>query len=204
MRTNYDPDYNKDYTSYEQENGYPVSDRRRRTWKENGTIAGLMVVGTGLMIVDLSIHNMIMASLAFATAIVALMPKEANSLLSNFEKWQRKYGINIYTIMFCLVGAVFLLDMSVAPASAQFMNSAEKFFTNDKYFPGIDKKITGFIFAVLRGLFLIYLAIGLIRVVQAARNDEDWQTIARTPIIIAITVVIGDILAGLVVGTGGG
>lgn len=203
MRINYDPDYNNDYTSYEQEYGYPAPVRRRRNWKENGTIAGLMVVGTGLMLVDISIHNMLMASLAFATAGVALMPKEANSLLSNFEKWQRKYGVNIYTIMFCLVGAVFLLDMSVAPASAQFMNNAEKFFKDANYFPGIDQKVTGFIFAVLRGLFLIYLAIGLIRVVQAARNDEDWQTIARTPIIIAITVVVGDILSGLVVGGGG-
>ncbi|MEC4816190.1 MAG: hypothetical protein SAK29_23415 [Scytonema sp. PMC 1069.18] len=183
-----------------QEYKYPSV--RRRSWKENGSIAGLMVIGTGLMIADISIHNMVMASLAFGTAIIALLPKEANSLLTNFEKWQRKYGINIYTVLFCLVGAIFILDFATAPANAQFMNNAETFFKNPAYFPGIDATVTGFIFAVLRGLFLIYLAIGLIRVVQAARNDEDWQTIARTPIIVAITVVVGDILAGLVVGSG--
>lgn len=217
MKMHYEPDFERDSVrsaeallpkadrvpSYEEEYGYPVPVRRKRTWKESGTIAGLMVVGTGLMIVDISINNMLMASLAFGTAIIALLPKEANSLLTNFERMQRKYGVNIYTVLFCLVGTIFMLDFATAPANAQFMNNAETFFKNASYFPNIDTKVIGFIFAVLRGLFLIYLGIGLVRVVQAARNDEDWQTIARTPIIVAITVVVGDILAGLVVGTGG-
>ena len=174
---------------------------RRRGFKENASIGGLMVVGTGLMLVDISLHNMIMASLAFFTAGVALMPKQANLLLANFDKLQRKYGINITTILFCLVGTIFLLDMSVAPANAQFMNNAEAFFNNADYFGDIaNTPVIGFIFAVLRGLFLLYLGIALVQVVQKARNDEDWQTIARTPVIVAITVVVGDVLAGLVVG----
>lgn len=173
---------------------------RRRSFKEDSAIAGLMVLGTGLMVVDISIHNMVVASLAFIAAGVALMPKEANSLLCNFEKWQRKYGINVYTILFCLVGTVFLLDMATAPANAQFLNKAEAFFKNPAYFPGIEPTVVGFIFAVLRGLFLLYLGISLVQVVQKSRQDEDWQTIARTPIIVAITVVVGDTLAGLVTG----
>jgi hypothetical protein len=198
MRTYYEPEFDNDRVkSYEEEYGYPTH-RKKRNWKENASIAGLMAVGTGLMIADISIHHMVMASLAFGTAIVALLPKEANSLLSNFEKWQRKYGINIYTILFCLVGAVFTIDMMAAPANAQFMQNAEDFFL--EYFEGVDETIIQYVFAVLRGLFLIYLGIGLIRVVQAARNDEDWQTVARTPIIVALTVVVGDILAGLVTG----
>ncbi|MBD0263708.1 MAG: hypothetical protein ICV78_13575, partial [Tolypothrix sp. Co-bin9] len=115
-----------------------------------------------------------------------------------FERMQRKYGINIYTVLFCLVGVVFMLDIATAPANAQFMQNAEDFFT--EYFTGVNEDIIRYVFAVLRGLFLIYLGIGLIRVVQAARNDEDWQTIARTPIIVALTVVVGDLLAGLVTG----
>ncbi len=200
MRNYYDrdSDFNNDrFNSYEEEYVYPAP-TRRRTLKEKASIGGLMVAGTGLMLADISIHNMVMASLAFLTAGVALMPKEANSLLSNFEKWQRKYGINIYTIMFCLVGTIFLLDIATAPANAQFMQNAEDFFI--EYFEGVDDQIIRFVFAVLRGLFIIYLGISLIQVVQKARNDEDWQTIARTPIIVALTVVIGDILSGLIVG----
>jgi len=192
------------YTHTEESDHYQKSDSpgfsRRRNWKENSSIAGLMILGTGLMLVDISIHNMILASLAFGTAIIVLIPKEASSFLSNFERMQRKYGINIYTVLFCLVGTIFLLDFA-APADAQFMNNAETFFKNTAYFPNINAQVIGFIFAILRGLFLIYLGIGLVRIVQAARNDEDWQTLARTPIIVAVTVVIGDILAGLVTGT---
>jgi hypothetical protein len=184
---------------YEPEYIYPtVATKKRRSIQENAGIGGLMIVGTGLMLVDISIHNMVMASLAYFTAGVALMPKQANSFLANFEKLQRKYGINVYTVLFCLVGTIFLLDMATAPANAQFMKNAETFFTT--YFVGVEPTIITFVFAILRGLFIIYLGISLIQVVQKARNDEDWQTLARTPIIVALTVVIGDTLAGLIVG----
>lgn len=190
--------YRDDY--YETRNAY-LEPSRRRGFKENASIGGLMVVGTGLMLIDISIHNMIVASLAFFTAGVAFMPRQANSLLANFDKWQRRYGISASTVLFCLVGTIFFLDMFAAPANAQFMNNAEEFFKNADYFGEVaDSPVIGFIFAILRGLFLLYLGIALVQVVQKARNDEDWQTIARTPIIVAITVVVGDVLAGLVVG----
>ena len=55
-------------------------------------------------------------------------------------------------------------------------------------------------FNVLRALFLLYLGISLVRIVNAARNDEDWQNLARTPLIISVTIVVGDILTGLITG----
>lgn len=55
-------------------------------------------------------------------------------------------------------------------------------------------------FNVLRGLFLLYVGISLVRVINSARNDEDWQTIARTPLIIIIAVTAGDILTTLITG----
>lgn len=195
----YEPENYNCREDYETEYVYPATtNRRRRGIKENASIGGLMIAGTGLMLVDMSVSHMVMASLAFLTAGVALMPREANNLFTKLDKLERKYGINLQTIIFCVVGAIFLLDISIAPASAQFMNSAEQFFT--KYFDGVDPKIIQYVFAILRGLFLIYLGVGLIKVVQAARNDEDWQTLARTPIIVALTVVVGDILSTLVAG----
>ncbi|MBW4511734.1 MAG: hypothetical protein KME64_35315 [Scytonematopsis contorta HA4267-MV1] len=204
MKTYHSVDNDSHNSDSEEQEHYVTPKYKKRSLKENTNIAGLMIVGTGLMLTDISIHNMAVASGAFAAAIIALLPKEANSLLTNFETWQRKYKINIYTIVFCFVGVIFVLDMASAPANAQFLKNAEDFFKDESYFPGIDPQITGFIFAVLRGLFLLYLGISLVQVVQKSRNDEDWQTIARTPIIVAITVVVGDVLAGLVVGTGGG
>jgi len=56
------------------------------------------------------------------------------------------------------------------------------------------------VFNVLRGLFLLYVAISLVKVINAARQDEDWATIARTPLIIIIAVTAGDILTTLITG----
>ncbi len=39
---------------------------------------------------------------------------------------------------------------------------------------------------------MIYLGIGLVKVIQSARNDDDWQQLARTPLILVVTVTMGD------------
>jgi hypothetical protein len=49
-------------------------------------------------------------------------------------------------------------------------------------------------------LFLLYVAISLVKVINAARQDKDWATIARTPLVIIIAVTAGDILTTLITG----
>lgn len=197
------PEYNNDpYLSYEEMERYPIVGAKKRSIQEKSSIALLMAVAAGLMIVDISLHQLIMSSLILLTAIVLAVPKEANKLLTNFEKLQRKMGMNLYGILLTIVAVIFMLDFATAPASAQFLNNAETWMTSA--FTGISADAIKLVFNVLRGLFLVYLGISLVRIVNAARNDEDWQNLARTPLIIAVTVVIGDILSGLVTGGGGG
>jgi len=81
------------------------------------------------------------------------------------------------------------------PAQAAFFGAAETWF--NATFPDL-ATVTPLIFGVLRGLFLLYIAVSLIRVVAAARNDDDWQTMARTPMIIGIAVAIGELMTTLV------
>ncbi|MBW4642679.1 MAG: hypothetical protein KME52_30050 [Desmonostoc geniculatum HA4340-LM1] len=197
------PKYDNElYLGYEEMEEYPIVGARKRRIQEKSSIALLMAVAAGLMIVDISIHHLIISSLMFLTAIVLAVPKEANKLLTNFEKLQRRMGINLYGILFAIVAVIFMLDFTTAPASAQFLNNAETWMTGA--FTGISAEAIKLIFNVLRGLFLVYLGISLVRIVNAARNDEDWQNLARTPLIIAVTIVVGDILSGLVTGGGGG
>jgi hypothetical protein len=42
-----------------------------------------------------------------------------------------------------------------------------------------------------------------VKVVQAARQDEDWQNLARTPLIILIAITMGDLLSQFIIGGGG-
>lgn len=61
------------------------------------------------------------------------------------------------------------------------------------------------LFGVLRVIFVIYIGIALVRVVNGFRNDEDWSTAARIPLIVVLCVVIGDALSTLIVqGANGG
>ncbi len=88
-----------------------------------------------------------------------------------------------------------------SPANAQFFGAAEDFFTATFE---VDEAVIGIVFGILRALFLLYLAIALIGIINAARNDQDWQTAARTPLMVAVTVAIGEVLTNMIVGEGGG
>jgi hypothetical protein len=54
------------------------------------------------------------------------------------------------------------------------------------------------LFGVIRVVFIIYVLVALVRVVSAFRNDEDWATAARIPMIVILCVVLGDALSALI------
>ena len=110
-------------------------------------------------------------------------------------------GLQIFAI--ALILTVFWLDYFAAPAQAQFFGKAEDFFkntltegTNDS---GTNSAVS-LVFNVLRALYLLYIAIALIGVVNAVRQDEDWQNIARTPLLVVVAVTIADVLTGFIIG----
>ncbi|AFY45060.1 hypothetical protein [Nostoc sp. PCC 7107] len=101
--------------------------------------------------------------------------------------------------------SLFWLDYFAAPAQAQFFGKAEKFFktnlvqgstTNSA---GTETAVS-LIFNVLRGIYLLYIAVSLIGVINAVRKDEDWQSIARTPLLVVLAVTIADVMTGFVIG----
>ena len=98
-----------------------------------------------------------------------------------------------------IVGGVLWVSQA-NPVFAQFFQAAEDFFTTT--FPDAGT-VVPVIFGVLRAIFLIYIGVALVRVVQAGRNDDDWQQMARQPVIIVMAVVLGDVLATLVIGGAG-
>lgn len=175
---------------------------KRQQSNRTHTIGLLLAAATVILSIEISIHRLILSSLVLLTAIAIAFPKQSNAVLTKFDTLQRKLGIKLYGLGFTLLGTIFLLDLTTAPAQAQFLNNAQQWMQGA--FPNIDATIVELVFNVLRALFLLYLAISLVRIINAARQDEDWQQLARTPLIILITVVMGDILTGFIVGTGGG
>lgn len=154
------------------------------------------------MILEMSVHNIMLGALIIAGAIAVAIPKQTQALLTNFEKLQRKWGVNLYAILFAFLSVIFLLDFASSPAEAQFFNNAQTWMNGafGNAGNGQTQAVIDLFFNVLRGLFLLYVGISLVRIVQAARNDEDWQTLARTPLIIVLSVFVGDLVTGLITG----
>lgn len=96
---------------------------------------------------------------------------------------------------------ILTLANSATPASAQFFSSAQTWMESSFE---VDQQLTELTFNVLRALFIIYIAISLIRVVYSVRQDEDWQSTARTPLIVVVTITIADVLTQVITGEGGG
>ena len=90
------------------------------------------------------------------------------------------------------------------PAQAQFFKKAEDFFqynlTQDLEGSGNTQAAVSLVFNVLRAIYLLYIAISLVGVVNAVRKDEDWQTVARIPLLVVIAVTVADVLTGFIVG----
>jgi hypothetical protein len=93
---------------------------------------------------------------------------------------------------------MFLLNYYADPSYALFFSGAEEFL---KGAPGIS--VAGaavtLVFNVLRGLFLLYVGLALVTTVNALRQDEDWQSVARTPLLVALAVGVSDVVTNLIV-----
>jgi hypothetical protein len=138
-------------------------------------------------------------SFSFLGTGAVIWRHQLDSFFNYLTKFSQKYKISCSALT--VLGTFLLLDALSTPAQAQFFQTAETWMTGQ--FAGAEEAIT-LAFNVLRGLFILYLGISLVRVIQAARQDEDWTNLARTPMIILIAVTMGDILANLIIGGGGG
>ncbi|WP_414756436.1 hypothetical protein [Anabaena sp. CCY 9910] len=175
---------------------------------KKGTLSLMGVTGV-LMIAEMSVHNILMGGFMIGAAMIITLPKQSQALFTNFDKIQRKYGVNLYAVLFALLAVVCVLDFASAPANAQFFNGAQTWmktaFTPASGGAGTTiGTVIDLFFNVLRGLFLLYVGISLVKIIQAARADEDWQSLSRTPLIIVLAVFCGDLITTLIIGTSGG
>ncbi|QSJ14451.1 hypothetical protein JYQ62_21310 [Nostoc sp. UHCC 0702] len=117
----------------------------------------------------------------------------------------KKWVVPLQILAVVTILSLFWLDYFAAPAQAQFFKKAEDFFKNNLT-QGATTNSTGtntavsLIFNVLRGIYLLYIAISLIGVINAVRKDEDWQSVARVPLLVVLAVTIADVLTGFVIG----
>ena len=100
------------------------------------------------------------------------------------------------TMMMMVLTALWV-NVSGDVAHAQFFQGAQDFF-QETLGTG-DNDATAIVFNAIRALYLLYIAIAFVGVVNAVRQDEDWQTVARTPLLVVVVVTVADVITTLVV-----
>ena len=160
--------------------------------------SSLAIISTILMLLDVVSHgSSLMVSIATGV-FWSLLGQQ--SLLTSHQSASRRRARSLRrrTLMALGIGILLLITVMSYPAHAQFFGGAETWMQAN--FGANAGEAIPLVFNVLRGLFLLYVGVALVRVINAARQDEDWQTIARTPLIIIIAVTAGDILTTLITG----
>ena len=171
---------------------------------QNDSIKLRSLAFTGLVttVVDNIVNPSLISSITLGLSVLGIVTviwrKELNRVLNHVVRLTTLYRVT--SPILTILGTFVFLDALSMSAQAQVFQNAETWMSGQ--FTGANEAIT-LAFNVLRGLFILYLGISLVRVIQAARNDEDWVNLARTPMIILITVTMGDILANLIIGGGG-
>ncbi|PMB22500.1 hypothetical protein CEN45_12350 [Fischerella thermalis CCMEE 5198] len=116
----------------------------------------------------------------------------------------KRYIILLKMLGLAIIFSAFWLDYFADPAQAQFFRKAEDFFKNTLTQGAATGSNTqaavSLVFNVLRALYLLYIAVSLIGVINAVRKDEDWQSVARIPLLVVVAVTIADVLTGFVIG----
>jgi uncharacterized membrane protein len=119
----------------------------------------------------------------------------------------RRSLILLQILAAAIVLSLYWLDWFAAPAQAQFFGEAERFFKRNlggaSTAGGGSETAISLIFNVLRAIYLLYIAISLVGVINAVRKDEDGQSIARTPLLVVVAVTIADVLTRFVIGPQG-
>ncbi|MBW4686105.1 MAG: hypothetical protein KME40_13655 [Komarekiella atlantica HA4396-MV6] len=112
--------------------------------------------------------------------------------------------IPLQILAVAIILSLFWLDYFATPVQAQFFGKAEEFFkttlTQGSTTNSGTQAAVSLIFNVLRAIYLLYIAISLVGVINAVRKDEDWQSIARTPLLVVVAVTIADVLTRFVIG----
>jgi hypothetical protein len=133
-------------------------------------------------------------------SLITVVIQQIGQQMNLPKRWLIALQILASVIIISLLGLVYFVD----PAQAQFFKRAEDFFRNTLTQGSVTTSNTqpaiSLIFNVLRGIYLLYIAISLIGVINAVRKDEDWQSIARVPLLVVVAVTVADVLTGFVIG----
>jgi hypothetical protein len=173
-----------------------------KSWQKHLVESVPFLIACAVFLSVLSLKSPILLFCLLSGSLITIVCQQIGQQINLPKRWL----ILLQILAVSIILSVFWLDFFAAPASAQFFGKAENFFKTTLT-QGTDSNsnpqtAVSLIFNVLRAIYLLYIAISLIGVINAVRKDEDWQSIARIPLIVVVAVTVADVLTGFVIGDG--
>ena len=155
--------------------------------------SSLLIAAITLSVIDLFIKIPGIFGILILIAATALSWMGYQTLRR--RRWRRGARLLLVSTVSCLSSIWWIT--SIKPSYAQFFGDAEDFFENT-FTSSADG--VAIVFGALRALYILYIAVSFVGVINAVRQDEDWQTVARTPVLVVVVVTLADILTGMIIG----
>lgn len=163
--------------------------------RSHSKVLGLPTSHLAIAAISVGLLNMIARDPSLlGMAILAMVTAASYGQFKKIKRWKLwSQGLLLAT---ATVLATAWLNYFSPPAQALFFSAAEDFF-NQEF--NLSAAAIGIVFATLRALYILYIAVSLIGVVNSVRQDDDWQVAARLPILVVVVVTVADVLTELIV-----
>jgi hypothetical protein len=164
--------------------------------------SALMTTAGASLITDLALTlnptSLVLATGLGLVTLTGLFPNESNFIFRLFAKI---YRVSRFPGILLVAGlALYFVSFIATPAQAQFLNQTQSWMVS--VFPQA-QAFAPIIFNAIRLLLVLFIIFKAFQAVQAARNDEEWQNLVKTPLVIIVLVAITDITVGFITGAGG-
>jgi hypothetical protein len=125
---------------------------------------------------------------------------------SKFNKFLQREGVLPLIGLVVITSLTIYFAIHAAPSNAQFFTSAETNLKTEiaKYATANATEaanVVGVVFFAYRFAMLVYVGASVVKVVGAMREEEDWKSAAKTPVIILICLAVADLMTKMILGT---
>ncbi len=131
----------------------------------------------------------------FIVILYLVFQKNTNRQLSELQNWIAKYGL--MPALSILLAVIYLFDSLILPSDALFFSNVrtkiDGMFTNSNYAgaSGATDAVNIGTYA-LEALMVGYIVYGVVKAIQAGRDDEDWKVPLKLPLLVLFACAAGD------------